>query len=164
MKLIEGDGGSLDGIYDLVLCVGASHALDEDPAAALRKLRSRTRDGGRQLFGVEYWLHTPPPERLAAMWGGVTLDEVSSLAGIVAAAADAGWRLLDLQETTQQEWNAYECGLLRNQEEWLLVNSSHPQAEALRNRLDEQRGAWLRGHHGYLGFAWLTLAALPASA
>ena len=163
VELVLGDAADQEGSYDLVLCVGSHHALDENPAEALRKLRALTKVGGRLLFGIDYWLQPPPPERLAAMWGGATLQDSCQLPEVVDAAADAGWRLLDLQQTSQQEWDAYECGLVRNQEEWLLSHPDHPEAEALRQRLDRGRSEWLRGHHGYLGFGCLTLGALPAT-
>ncbi|SDS87014.1 SAM-dependent methyltransferase [Microlunatus soli] len=161
VRLIAGDAKTITGAYDLVLCLGAHHALDEDPGRALTRLRRLTADGGRLLFGIDYWLHTPPPERLATMWGGADLQDSCWLPDVVDAAAAAGWRLLDLQETTQQEWDDYECGLVRNQEEWLLQHPDHPDADELRQRLDRSRSEWLRGHHGYLGFACLTLAAMP---
>lgn len=159
VTLIADDAKVITGRYDLVLCLGAHHALDEDPARALQALRALTTDRGRLLFGIDYWLRTPPPERLATMWGGAGLQDSCWLPDVVDAAAAAGWRLLDLQETTQQEWDDYECGLVRNQEEWLLRHPDHPGADELRHRLDRSRSEWLRGHHGYLGFGWLTLAA-----
>lgn len=159
-----GDAAEQGGTFDLVLCVGAHHALSDDPGTALRALRRLTVDGGRLLFGIDYWLEIPPPQRLAATWGGASAEDSALLPEVVEAAATAGWRLLDLYEVSQREWDAYECGLVRNQEEWLLAHPDHPEADALRRRLDDGRQQWLRGHHGYLGFAWLTLGALPPPA
>ncbi|WP_161606176.1 SAM-dependent methyltransferase [Microlunatus speluncae] len=161
VELRAADAKTLTGTYDLVLCVGAQHALADDPGRALSALRGLTAAGGRLLFGIDYWLTVPPAERLEVMWGGATVEDSVLLPDVVAAAAAAGWRLLDLHEVSQSEWDAYECGLVRNQEEWLLDHADHPEAAALRRRLDDGRQQWLRGHHGYLGFAWLTLGALP---
>ncbi len=160
-ELRAADAKSLTGTYDLVLCVGAHHALNDDPARALTALRGLTADGGRLVFGLDYWLTVPPAERLDVIWGGATVEDSALLPDVVEAAAAAGWRLLDLHEVSQSEWDSYECGLVRNQEEWLLDHPDHPEADALRQRLDDGRQLWLRGHHGYLGFAWLTLGALP---
>ncbi|GAB3761549.1 SAM-dependent methyltransferase [Microlunatus parietis] len=163
VRLEVGDASAHRGTYDLALSIGAHHALDPDVGKALTALRGLVVDGGRLLFGIDYWLSEPPPERLEIMWGGATLAESRPLGEVVDAAAAAGFRLLDLHEVSQSEWNAYECGLVRNQEEWLLTHPDHPDAAGLRRRLDEGRREWLAGHHGYLGFAWLTLGALPGT-
>lgn len=160
VRLEVGDASTHRGSYDLALSIGAHHALDPDVGRALAALRGLVVDGGRLLFGVDYWQSEPPAERLKLMWGGASLAESRLLGEVVEAAAATGWRLLDLHEVSQSEWDAYECGLVRNQEEWLLANPGHPDAEALRHRLDEGRREWFTGHHGYLGFAWLTLGAL----
>lgn len=163
VRLIVADASLHKESHDLVICSGAHHVYgdSEQVADALRELRMITNDGGRLLFGVDYWLSAPPPERLQQMWGGASLADSRFLPDVVDAAQQTGWRLLDLYEVSQQEWNDYECGLVRNQEEWLLGHHDHPAADQLRERLDTARNAWLRGHHSYLGFAWLTLGALP---
>ena len=120
------DAKTVTGTYDLVLCVGAQHSLNDDPAQALQALRELTADGGRLVFGIDYWLSVPPAERLDVIWGGAAVADSALLPDVVDAAAAAGWRLLDLHEVSQSEWDAYECGLVRNQEEWLLAPSRSP--------------------------------------
>lgn len=93
------------------------------------------------------------------MWQGASVTDSAMLTDVVEAAAAAGWRLLDLHEATQDEWNHFERGLARHQELWLIDHPDHPEAEQLRSRLDADRRAWLRGHDGYMGFATLVLAA-----
>ncbi len=163
VELRVADAVTHRGTYDLVLCVGAQHALDDDPGVALRALRGLTGDGGRLLFGIDYWRSVPSAERLKLIWGGAMVEDSVLLPDVVEAAAAAGWRLLDLHEVSQSDWDAYECGLVRNQEEWLLEHADHPEAAALRQRLDDGRQQWLRGHHGHLGFAWFTLGAMPGT-
>ncbi|GAB3187391.1 SAM-dependent methyltransferase [Nesterenkonia suensis] len=144
---------------DALICLGAWHALGASPADALHRLRGLAAPGGRLLFGVDHWARQPDGERLAQMWDGASLADSHRLPDVVEAAAEAGWRLLDLHEATADEWNHFECGMTRNQEEWLLENPRHPEAPALRGRLDDGRRSWLRGHHGHMGFATLVLAA-----
>ncbi|MDZ5076347.1 class I SAM-dependent methyltransferase [Nesterenkonia sp. HG001] len=156
------DGVELAGTAesaDALICLGSWHALGGSPAAALLRLRGLAAPGTRLLFGVDHWARLPDQDRLAQMWEGASLSDSHLLPDVVEAAAQAGWRLLDLHEATVDEWNHFECGMTRNQEEWLLENPDHPEAPALRERLDTLRGSWLRGHHGYMGFATLVLAA-----
>ncbi|MDS2173557.1 class I SAM-dependent methyltransferase [Nesterenkonia sp. CL21] len=144
---------------EAVICLGAWHALGGSPAEALQRLRALTVHGGRLLFGVDHWTQVPSQDRFDLMWEGASAADSQLLPDVVEAAAEAGWRLLDLHEATDDEWNHFECGMTRNQELWLLENPDHPQAGELRDRLDAGRRAWLRGHHGHMGFATLVLAA-----
>ena len=65
----------------------------------------------------------------------------------------AGWRVLDLHDTTRQEFDAFEVGHLREREEWLLDHPAHD----LRADLDRAWTAWLRGHRRSMGFVTLLL-------
>ncbi|HEY1488053.1 MAG TPA: SAM-dependent methyltransferase, partial [Micromonosporaceae bacterium] len=123
----------------------------------LRELRKRVTPGGRLLFGAETWEQIPPPERLAHLWDGTTVDECLELPDMVDAAVEAGFRPLWIETATRGEWEAFESGHAIEIEEWLLANADHPEAESVRDKLDQQRSIWLRGHRDYLGFAYLTL-------
>lgn len=144
---------------DALICLGAWHALGATPTEALHRLRGLASPGARLLFGVDHWARIPDQDRLRQMWEGAAVEDSHLLPDLVDAATAAGWRLLDLHEATADEWNHFECGLTRNQEEWLLRHPEHPEAAALRDRLDAGRRSWLRGHHGHMGFATLVLAA-----
>jgi hypothetical protein len=63
------------------------------------------------------------------------------------------------ETATLTEWDEFESGLATGAEEWLLANPDHPEAGAVRDRLDTHRSIWLRGHRDVMGFAYLTLGA-----
>ena len=153
------EAGEVEDTADALLCIGSSHALAPTPDEALQRLRQLTVEGGRLIYGIDHWAHTPSRERLSRMWEGASVEDSVYLPDVVEAARAAGWRLLDLHEAAQDEWNHFECGLVRNQEEWLLEHPDHPEAAELRSRLDSARQSWLNGHYGHMGFATLVLAA-----
>lgn len=159
VEFLAEDASEFDGTADALICMGAWHALGSTPAEALQRLRGLTEQRGRLVFGVDHWAQLPDQQRLSRMWESASLADSSVLPDVVDAAASAGWRLVDLHEATQDEWNHFECGVVRNQELWLVDHPDHPEADELRRRLDAGRRSWLSGHYGHMGFATLVLAA-----
>jgi SAM-dependent methyltransferase len=154
--------GTSRGPADLVLCLGASHALsDAEPprhtAAALRVLRRLVAPGGRVLLGEGIWEHPPTDAELAAMWPGTAAGELLDLASLVDVAVGAGFRPAWIETASPQEWEEFESGYQAGQEEWLAGHPGHPRAAEVRERVDEHRSLWLRGYRNILGLAYLTL-------
>ncbi|MEU4995069.1 methyltransferase [Streptomyces sp. NPDC021622] len=147
---------------DLVLCLGASHALSaaEPPhytAEALRELRRLVRPGGRVVLGEGFWQRTPTSEELAAMWPDAHVGEHLCLGDLVDAAIAAGFRPLWVETASPQEWEEFESGYRSDVEEWLATFPDHPLAAETREKVDRQRNSWLRGYRSALGLAYLTL-------
>ncbi len=157
---VEGSAADHTEPADLVVSSGAYQAFGTIPAA-LEALRARVRPSGRLLFAAEFWERTPTDAELAAMWPGTTIEECVYLADLVAAAVDAGLRPLRVETATRGEWEEFESGYAADVEEWLLDNPGHPEAAELREKLDDHLSIWLRGTHGVIGFAYLTLG-VPA--
>jgi SAM-dependent methyltransferase len=159
----ESGAGTARGPADLVLCLGASHALSdhEPPAhvpAGLAALRRLVAPGGRVLLGEVYWQRTPTPAELAAMWPGAHAGELTDLAGLVDLAVAAGFRPAWIETADSAEWDDFESGYQDDVEEWLAARPGHPLAAETRERVDRHRASWLRGYRGVLGVAYLTLA------
>jgi len=154
--------GTSRGPADLVLCLGASHALTEvEPpghtAATLAELRRLVNQGGRVLLGEAFWHRAPTEAELAGMWPGTTAGEFGDLASLVDLAVSAGFRPAWIETATVEEWEDFESGYQCDEEEWLAAHGDHPRAAELRERVDQHRSFWLRGYHGLLGLAYLTL-------
>jgi SAM-dependent methyltransferase len=156
VAFVEGPAAEYAEPADLVLSIGAYQAFGTVPEA-FAALRSRVNPGGRLLCGVEFWERVPSAERLARMWPGITAGDCMELGDLVDAATHAGYRPLDVATATTGEWEEFESGLAADTELWLLAHPTHPEADAMRAKLDAQRSIWLRGHRGHLGFAYLTL-------
>ncbi|WP_194895963.1 SAM-dependent methyltransferase [Catenulispora pinisilvae] len=146
---------------DVVINCGAWQVFGKTVTRSLEVLRPLVNPGGRLFFGVEHWESVPPPERLAAMWPGTTADRYPLLADIADRAVEAGFRPIRIETSTRSEWDDYESLETADAEEWLLANPDHPDTEAVRDRLDNKRSIWLRGHRDYFGFSMLTLG-VPA--
>ncbi|MBY8878186.1 SAM-dependent methyltransferase [Actinacidiphila acidipaludis] len=154
------------GPADLVLCLGAAHALSdaEPPAhipAALAALRRLVAPGGRVVLGEGFWERAPTPAELGAMWPGAHAGELTDLAGLVDLATAAGFRPVWVEAAGADEWDDFESGYQADVEEWLAAHPGHPLAEETRERVDRHRTSWLRGYRGVLGIAYLTL--VPAA-
>jgi SAM-dependent methyltransferase len=156
VTFVEGPAEDHRDTADLVLSLGAYQAFGT-AAEALRALHRLVGPGGRLLFGAEFWERPPTADRLANMWPGTSAGDCTDLAGLVDEAVAAGFRPLRIQTATRGEWEAFESGLAAELEEWLLASPGHPEAPAVRDKLDAQRAVWLRGHRDVMGFAYLTL-------
>lgn len=156
VTFIEAPAAEHLGPADVLINVGAHHALG-GVTEALAALYAAVNPGGRVLFGAEFWQQPPTPGQLANMWPGISADDCADLAGLVDQAVTAGFRPLRVATATAGEWEEFESRFAAGAEEWLLTNPDHPEADGVRAKLDTQRGIWLRGHRGVMGFAYLTL-------
>jgi SAM-dependent methyltransferase len=156
ISFIEADAGGHREPADVVLNVGAYQAMGSI-GQALRTLKDLVNPGGVLLFGAEFWERPPTADRLANMWPGASEEDCTDLAGLVDQAAAAGFRPIHIQTATTDEWEEFESGLAADGELWLASHPGHPEAAAVRDKLDQQRRMWLNGHRGFLGFAYLTL-------
>lgn len=155
-RFVNGSSADVDDHADLLINLGAYQAFG-DPKEALARLRALLNPGGRLLFGFEFWARTPTDEELSHMWEGTTVDECLLLPDMVDLMAAGGWRILDLFESTVQEWDVFERGLQRDRDEWLIAHPDHEEADAVRRELDEDRNRWIRGTRSVMGFAVVLL-------
>jgi SAM-dependent methyltransferase len=158
--------GTAHGPADLVLCVGASHALSgasprQATIDALSELRRLVNPGGRVFLGECFWEHPPTPAELAAVWSGITAEDHYDLATLVERAISARFRPEWIETASLQEWDDFESGYMADVEEWLAGHHDHPEAAETRKMADEHLSVWLRGSRGLLGLAYLTLIPVP---
>jgi hypothetical protein len=113
------------------------------------------RPGGQLLLGDGIWEQPPTDPALAALDAGSA--DFLSLADLVDAALDRGFRLLSLSVANADEWDRFESRWCAGRERWLLDHPDAPDAAAVRSVVDEHRNGWLHGYRGILGFAYLTL-------
>ncbi|MFF4899288.1 SAM-dependent methyltransferase [Streptomyces sp. NPDC001068] len=152
----ESAQGTARGPADVVLCLGASQALGDDPETALRELRRLVNDGGRVLLGEGFWQRTPTEEELSGMWPGASAADHHDLATLIGLAVAAGFRPEWTETASPAEWEEFESAYQADQEVWLAANPGHPLATETRARLDTHRSSWLT-YRGVLGLAYLTL-------
>ncbi|WP_431946636.1 SAM-dependent methyltransferase [Micromonospora marina] len=143
-----------DGDYDLVLCVGSTHAFGG--FGGTLELAGRHVDpDGILMVGEGFWQVPPTPAALAAL--GAKPDDHTDLAGLVDAAERAGWTPVYGHVSDVAEWDDYEWSWTGSLTEWALDNPGHPDATDTLAAAREHRDQWLRGYRGVLGFVTLVL-------
>lgn len=152
ISFVGGEAQSWSQPAERVLCVGASHAWG-GTTRALEALAPLVSPGGLLLFGDGYW-QTAPTAEAQAIFG----PEVMGLEAIVERALAAGWRVLSLTTADQREWDEFESSWRLGRERWLRVNGHVPNANEIRQRLDERAREYVRVYRGVLGFAYLVLS------
>ncbi|USQ81298.1 class I SAM-dependent methyltransferase [Ornithinimicrobium faecis] len=152
VTFLNGSSAEVSEQADLLINIGAYQAFGTIEEA-LRQLAQRLRPGGRVLFGSEIWLAQPTAEELSVMWEGASADDCLELPDLVDLVHAAGWRVVDLHDSTRTEFDTFELGHLREREEWLLDHPGHP----VQQELDHEWTAWLRGRRRPMGFVTLLL-------
>ena len=143
-----------DGDYDLVLCVGSTHAFGgftETLALAGRHVHP----DGVLIIGECFWETPPTPEALAAL--DVKPQDHSSIAELVDVAERSGWAPVYAHVSDTAEWDDYEWSWTGSLTAWALDNPGHPDAAAALALARDHRDRWLRGYRNVLGFVTLVL-------
>jgi SAM-dependent methyltransferase len=139
--------------YDLVLCVGATHAFG-GLAATMDGVRRYLRPGGLVLVGEAFWERPPTPEALTKL--GAAPDDYADLSGTVAAVEGAGFRVVYGHTSELTEWDEYEWSWTGSLNRWALDHPG-PEGEAALTAALEHRDMWLNGYRGIFGFVTFLL-------
>ena len=151
LTLLDTGGEAWTEPADRVICVGASH-IWERTAAALAALAALVVPGGRLLYG-DGFVEPGSSEFTTGLF-----EEFGPLGDVVAAASQAGWRVLHLSVSDLLEWDEFESTFRAGPERWLLANPDVERAPAAREWLDMRLREYVDGYRGELGFGWLVLA------
>ena len=153
---VEADAVSWSGgLFDVVFCIGASHAFGGLPGT-LEGVRRHLRPGGQVLLGDTIWEAPPSPAAQEALEAGP--DDLPDLRGLVAAAQDCGFEPGYGHVSTAEEWDDYEWSWTGSLAEWALHDAPGDQArEQALEAARAHRDAWLRGYRHQLGFVTLVL-------
>ncbi|WP_041840922.1 SAM-dependent methyltransferase [Actinoplanes friuliensis] len=146
-----------DGDYDLVLCVGSTHAFGGF-AETLELAGQHVNPHGVLLVGECFWSVPPTAAALEAL--DAKADDYTDLAGLADVAARAGWAPVYAHVSDLAEWDDYEWSWTGSLTEWALDNPGHPDAADALAVAQEHREQWLRGYRGVLGFVTLVLRRL----
>ncbi|MFJ6674708.1 SAM-dependent methyltransferase [Actinosynnema sp. NPDC091369] len=162
VRWVETDAATwADGLFDVVLCVGASHAFGRltDMLVAVRR---HLRPGGQALIGDSIWEGTPSASALAAL--EVPADAYPDLAGFVRATREHGFEPSYGHVSTLAEWDDYQFSWTGSLVDWAVreapTTEDRDQALAVAR---ERREAWLSGARRELGFATFVLHDVAAA-
>ncbi|MDH6579442.1 class I SAM-dependent methyltransferase [Kitasatospora sp. MAP5-34] len=146
---------SLPEPFDVVLCVGATHAFG-GLLPTLAAIRRHLAPGGVAVVGDGFWERQPSLEALAGL-GGAAAGEFTDLASTVQRAVVNGWTPVHGHVSSLSEWDDYEWSWTGSLAEWALDNPAHPDSAEAATIAAEHRAGWLGGYRGTLGFVTLLL-------
>lgn len=141
--------------FDLVLCVGATHAFG-GLLPTLAAARKHLAPGGRVLVGDGFWEREPSQDALEIF--GDMPDLATALDLVVAD----GWAPVHAHVSTRQELDAYEWSLWGTLGSWALDHPDHPDSAQALETATARRAEWLRVYRDMFGFVSLVLR--PTSA
>jgi len=137
------------GSFDLVICLGSTHACG-GYAGALRSGGTAARRGGYVLIGEGYWKREPDPEYLSAL--GATRDEYHDHAGNVSAGESKGLIPVYSAASSSDEWDDYEGRYCFAIERFAHEHPDDPDRAAMLDRIRKWRDAYQRWGRDTLGF------------
>ncbi|GLY87795.1 SAM-dependent methyltransferase [Actinoallomurus iriomotensis] len=136
--------------FDVVLCVGATHAfggLLPTLAAARRHLAP----GGRVIVGDGFWEHPPSPAAVEIF------GAMEDLPATVDKATGDGWIPVYGHISTRQELDEYEWSWTGSLASWALDHPDDPDAAEALAVATAHRDGWLRAYRDAFGFVCLVL-------
>lgn len=145
----EGFVRRTDRSFDLVICIGSSHALG-GPLQLFSCAKNLLKPGGKLLFGEIVWKAPPSKEFLEFLECGEQ-DQMytSQLFDLVQSGGFLIERTASCLET---DFDNYENELKKAVETWTMSNATHPMATEFRKRSEswsEAREKWARNAFGF---------------
>ena len=158
VELHVGDAAafSAEEPFELVLCMGATHAFD-GLLPTLEAARRHLAPGGTVLVGDCYWEREPGPAALEIFGDDSGADPYADLATTVDRVVRAGWTPVFGYTSTTAEFDEYEWCWTGTLSEWALDHPDDPDSAAALEAARVHREEWLRSYRGTLGFVSLLL-------
>ncbi|TMR96489.1 SAM-dependent methyltransferase [Nonomuraea basaltis] len=135
--------------YDLVLCLGSTHAFG-GLKDTMEAIAGYVRPGGLALVGEGFWERAPAPDLVEA------IGTYPDLTGTVATAESGGWLTVHGHVSDLAEWDEYEFSWTGTLARWAADNPG-PDGDQALAAMREHREMWLNGYRGMLGFVSLLL-------
>ena len=138
--------------YDLVLSVGATHALG-GLLPTLAAVRRHLAPGGCALIGDGFWEREPSQEAVEM------LGDFADLATTMERVVADGWTPLHGHVSTRQELDDYEWAWTGSLARWALDHRADPDSSHALAAATTHRSEWLRVYRGTWGFICFVLRA-----
>ncbi|WP_217169166.1 cyclopropane-fatty-acyl-phospholipid synthase family protein [Streptomyces sp. AC512_CC834] len=141
--------------FDLVLCVGSTHAFG-GLTATLAAARAHLAPGGRVLVGDGFWDGEPSAEAVGM------LGDLADLPTTLERVAAAGWTPVGGHISTRRELDDYEWSWTGALAAWALDHPTDPDRAQALETATAHRDGWLRVYRDVLGFLCLVLRPTDA--
>lgn len=159
VRWVEADAGDWsDGRFDVVLCVGASHAFG-GLGETLDAVRRHLATGGQVVLGDSFWEVLPTEGVLTALQ--VAADAFPDLGGLVSTVQGHGFEPTSIHVSTAAEWDDYQFSWSGSLVDWAVseATSAADREQVLAVARDHRR-EYLESWRGRFGFATLVLRDL----
>ena len=136
-------------LYDLIICVGSSHAVG-GPEQAFKSFRSHLNVGGKVIFGEIIWKTKPSKEFLAYL----ECEEKDQLysAQLDELAKRSGFSVVESIPCSDSDFETYELELKTSVIDWCRKNPEREEALQFKKRSDtwwDAREKWARDSFGF---------------
>ena len=160
IEFVQADaaGWRPDRMPDFVVCMGSTHIFG-GIGQACRALAELVRPGGVALVEHGYWRSNPAAEDLEAF--GMETTELTDLDQMVEQVEGQDLVPVDVQPSTQAEWDDYEWSLIRSVELWAMANPQNPDFDAFVARTRMMRQSFLKWRRAATGFALVGAVKMP---
>lgn len=135
--------------FDLVSCIGSSHALHDVHRTLEHMARLVTRRG-HVLLGEGYWKKKPDPTYLAAL--GASEDEMGTHEANQQLGAAHDLQLAWSTVATDQDWDGYENAYSANIERFARENPDDPDVPAMLERSRNWHALYQKHGRTTMGF------------
>ncbi len=144
-----------DETFDLILCIGATHAISNFKDA-LGEAYRLLRPGAQLLVGEGYWKRPPDPAYLAFLQCGE--DLYTSSDGNCRHATELGYEVIWKYECSDLEWSAYENQYAQNIEEYVASHPDDLDSEQMLSTVRAWHNHFVQFGHDTLGFGLYLLS------
>lgn len=141
---------------DVASCCGATW-IGNGVEGTLDLLERSLRPGGIALIGEPFWREIPPDEEAVAACHAGAVSDFSTLDGLLARCADAGWDVVEMVLADEDSWDRYVAAQWLNLRRFIDANPQDPITPELRDELDTAPVLYARYQRRYLGWGVLAL-------
>jgi ubiquinone/menaquinone biosynthesis C-methylase UbiE len=150
--------------FDLVICIGSTHAFGAGEAAypnTIQSLSRIVRPGGLILVGEGYWKQPPDPEYLELI--GEPVGVYRNHAENISFAEQHGLVPLYATVSNDDEWDDFEWSHKMNIERQATLQPDDPSTIEKLKRSREWRNGYLRWGRSTMGFGFYLFVKPPTA-
>lgn len=143
-------------VYDIVSCIGATW-IGGGTVGTIQQMKKALKDPreGLLLVGEVYWRKEPTDAACKAL--GFEHDELVDLAGMPDRFEKAGTELVQMVNASPEDWDRYEGKKWWRAHHWLREHPDDPDAEGLREWIENGKREYLAYERVYFGWGVFVL-------
>lgn len=138
---------------DIVSCIGATW-IGDGVTGTIEILERSLKPGGMLLIGEPFWRRDPAGRPVREKHQD---DNFRTLPALVTLFGEAGWDVVEMVLSNEDDWDRYTAAHWLNIRRWLDANPGDPLAPAMRAELDTDPVSYVTYQRDYLGWGVFAL-------